>query len=211
MRLPQFAQVTGKQVGWTPAVGLRFDAVDDPPWTPDPSVPRDAVLAFAPADTGRELLPAVMRFGWPMHAWEAWYAQTRGITATPIQTPEAHAAVPALGIPLWYTHDASPASVAHVRRLLPVVPRPLGVLVDAAAWAVPYTGLAFAWQRWRPRRAGRCTGCGYPLAGLTPRSPCPECGRARMPCSQRPIHTTGAARSRSKTGWWLRPRLSRRG
>jgi hypothetical protein len=32
-------------------------------------------------------------------------------------------------------------------------------------------------RRWRRRRAGRCTRCGYPLTGL-PEPRCPECGRA---------------------------------
>jgi len=179
-RLPLSAQSTGMQVGWTPPVGLCFDAVDDAPWKPDPTVPRKAILAVAPADTGRELLPAVMRFGWPMKGWEAWYCQTRGVTATQFQTPEAHAAVPALGIPLWYRHDASPTSVAHVRRLLPVVPRPLGALVNAGIWALPYTGLAYAWRLWRARRKEICADCGYSRVGLRRGAACPECGKTSV-------------------------------
>jgi hypothetical protein len=33
------------------------------------------------------------------------------------------------------------------------------------------------WWRRRPFGPGRCAGCGYDVAGLDARSPCPECGR----------------------------------
>jgi hypothetical protein len=40
------------------------------------------------------------------------------------------------------------------------------------------------WLRpWRRRRQNRCVACGYPLHGLPPDHPCPECGRTRMPAS----------------------------
>lgn len=69
---------------------------------------------------------------------------------------------------------------------------PLGKVVASGVggpfWAL--VPLLLAWpalafvrgpiRRWRRRRRGCCTSCGYPLAGL-PGPRCPECGKAASP------------------------------
>lgn len=58
----------------------------------------------------------------------------------------------------------------------------------SAYWLALLVGIPLA-RRIRRARRGRCAGCGYDHRGLTPGSPCPECGRAVMD-------------SRSLGGWW---------
>jgi hypothetical protein len=74
-------------------------------------------------------------------------------------------------------HFVAPASM---QRLLPVRPIPLGFAVNTGAYASLCAGVLFGasglrrLRRQRRRARGRCTRCGYQLAGL---STCPECGR----------------------------------
>lgn len=61
-------------------------------------------------------------------------------------------------------------------RYLPIRPRPVGFVLNTLAYALLLVTLGGTVKRARSlmrRRAGRCTSCGYQLAGL---SRCPECG-----------------------------------
>lgn len=65
-------------------------------------------------------------------------------------------------------------------RALPLMPIPLGFLLDAVVYAVAGRGmveLARRSRRWLRARRGRCSRCGYDLSGLPPGRACPECGR----------------------------------
>lgn len=65
-------------------------------------------------------------------------------------------------------------------RALPLMPIPLGFLLDAVVYAVASRGmveLARRSRRWLRARRGRCSRCGYDLSGLPPDRACPECGR----------------------------------
>ena len=83
------------------------------------------------------------------------------------------------------------------RVLLPLRPLWPGFAINtlfyaASAWLVwrivPLT------KRWRRRRAGRCTNCGYDLRGIAAGSICPECGVQSGAAKRRPPSGQGEAR-----------------
>lgn len=80
-------------------------------------------------------------------------------------------------------------------RRIPLMPMPLGFVANTLFYALPWAllvlGLPLVRGSIRPRR-GLCPKCAYNRAGLTPTTPCPECGTpaptprpARRPAFQR--------------------------
>jgi hypothetical protein len=75
---------------------------------------------------------------------------------------------------LFETPGATDA--AADRRAVPIAPVPLAFLANTLLYAAILAGIFFAPQvirRHLRRRHGRCTTCGYQLAGI---ATCPECG-----------------------------------
>jgi len=74
-----------------------------------------------------------------------------------------------------------PPELASAARMYQVVPAAIPLW---PIWLLSLTGGAIL-NRWDRRahllKSGRCRSCGYPLAGLPPGVPCPECGKAAMP------------------------------
>jgi hypothetical protein len=151
-----------------------------PPPTPEAIVPpwaRAAALPWgrgtpwpAPGSQDRRVARGT---GWPMialwHEYE-WHPGPPGSGTGDYQTPG--------GIRLETTNGHPGAWPVNYPRALPLRPVWLGLLADAAAWGgVWFVVLSpFGYVRRRRLKRGQCVRCGYPLAGLPPRTPCPECG-----------------------------------
>lgn len=71
---------------------------------------------------------------------------------------------------------------------LPIYILPLGFTLNtlfyAAAWFMCLLGISSTRRILRARR-GLCTRCAYDLKGLSPGSPCPECGNSPLPAAPR--------------------------
>lgn len=66
-------------------------------------------------------------------------------------------------------------------------------MVNIPIWIALLPAIAWAFTAWRPRPVKGACRCGYPLKGLAPSAPCPECGRGRG--QGEPPESTGAAGS----------------
>lgn len=55
-----------------------------------------------------------------------------------------------------------------------------GPVAAAAGWWIWYQIALFIRDLWRDRAKDACVQCDYPLTGLPPTQPCPECGTARV-------------------------------
>lgn len=108
--------------------------------------------------------------GWPLLT--AWY----GITVTPPRVVAIEG-----GIPLKVSSAPGRYLPTYLVRALPVRPIWIGVAVNTLVYSLLAWGfwqVPLAIRRRRRKSAGRCTRCGYSLAGLGKDAMCPECGAA---------------------------------
>jgi hypothetical protein len=76
-------------------------------------------------------------------------------------------------IPVWWHSRGTP--------WIPFAPISAGLALDSAFWSVPWWAFLFAvhsLRRSMRRRRNHCTNCNYSFQGLSPGSPCPECGNS---------------------------------
>ncbi len=108
-------------------------------------------------------------YGWP------WLAFRGGITDLAGSGRE-HDFGPELGL---VATEEGPGMVMVEPRTMPRVPIVPGVVVNTGlyggAWGIVLWGPG-AMRRWRRRRRGACTACGYDRRGIGAGALCPECG-----------------------------------
>lgn len=101
-------------------------------------------------------------YGWPTRATRIEFSRFDEQPAITAGTFAGGIAVPNVGV------GGQPLYIA----VLPIFP---GFLINTALYAAALLAMFTACSNLR-RRANTCRRCAYPLTGLPPNSPCPECG-----------------------------------
>ncbi len=157
-----------------PEYGVKPSAFDTWPW------PREVVAPeLAPGAAWPRQGASSGVYGWKMHAGQAaGWPMLCLLWMSNVQPDGSKSATGMLEVT-----GAQPRSPYFFSSLvvLPISPVWSGLLVctlvHGGLWGLAGVVVMRAWQAFRRRlTAGRCPKCRYPLEGLPPGAPCPECG-----------------------------------
>ena len=111
--------------------------------------------------------------GWPMRAF---WCESDEPTQDPVTKHAVYTHRGGFTLPTHVIKETS--STVYLPRPLPFRPLWPGLLIDTALFIAFWSLVLLAkpaFKSWR-RRKGRCSSCGYDMAGLAAESGCPECG-----------------------------------